>query len=63
MIDRAKESAVEKLEDSMDDILEKFNDNLEKVYNAYGSIAKTISDTNGQSINAALEIKPLVFTF
>lgn len=43
VIERAKETALEKFEGSLDDILEKFNGDLDNVNKIYGSIAKAIT--------------------
>lgn len=42
VVDEAKEAAAEKLDSSLDDILEKFNDELHNVSKIYNSIAKAI---------------------
>lgn len=43
IVEAAKEKALEKFDDNLDDILEKFNSNLEHLSDIYGSIAKTMN--------------------
>ena len=43
VVAEAKEAAAEKLDGSLDDILEKFNDELHSVSKIYSSIAKAIA--------------------
>lgn len=57
VIERAKDRAAEKFEDDMNDILQKYNENLEQVSKIYGGIAKTITGTVSpdlQSLRRAL---------
>lgn len=50
VIEAAKEQVAEKLDGSMDDILEKFNDDLKNVSKIYKSIANTMTGTNGREM-------------
>lgn len=45
-LEKAKEAAAEKLSDSMDDILEKFNGDLKNVSKIYNSIATMMNSNN-----------------
>lgn len=50
VIERAKEAAAEKLNENLDDILEKFNDELCNVGKIYNSIAKSFSKDDREMI-------------
>ena len=54
VVEKAKEAAVEKFNDSLDDILDKFNSELDNVSKIYSSIADKITKKNDEGVTLRL---------